>query len=145
MIRPGFHLAILCTVSTTFLVGCRNEKVPEFGQVTGTVTAKGKPLKGIIVTFMPDPTKGNDNPFNASGQTDAQGKYVLRHSFKGHEGEGAPIGWNRVIAVDTRYSSIPQGAPLPPQLFGAAYSAVTSTPLKYEVKPGPQTIDLELK
>jgi hypothetical protein len=145
MPRHGSRLAALCTVCTLLLVGCQHEKLPEFGQVTGTVTAKGKPLKGIIVTFMPDPTKGNDNPFNATGKTDAQGKYQLRHAFKGHEGEGAPVGWNRVIVIDTRYGSIPQGAPLPPPLFSSSYSAVTSTPLKFEVKPGPQTIDLDLK
>jgi hypothetical protein len=138
------RLIALAALALAGLVGC-SEELPEFGQVTGTVTAKGKPLKGMIVTFMPDPTKGNELPYNGSGQTDAQGKYSLRYGFKGHEGEGAALGWNRVIVIDTRYSSIPQGAPLPPRLFSAGYSSETSTPLQFEIKPGPQTIDLDLK
>ncbi len=134
----GFFLAVVC------LSGCA-EKLPEFGQVQGTVTAKGKPLKNIIITFMPDPTQGNELPYNGSGQSDDQGKYELRYGFKGHEGVGAAIGWNRAVAIDTRYSSIPQGAPLPPRLFSPEYSGIATTPLKFEVKPGPQTIDIELK
>lgn len=124
--------------------GC-SEKLPEFGQVTGTVTANGQALKGMIVTFMPDPMQGNELPYNATAETDAQGKYELRYSHKGEEGLGAAVGWNRVVVIDTRYSSIPQGAPLPPRLFSPDYSIITTTPLKYEVKPGPQTINLELK
>jgi hypothetical protein len=144
MRRANPCLLLLVLLNALWIVGC-GEKLPEFGQVTGTVTAKGKPLKGMIVTFMPDPSQGNELPYNASGQTDDQGKYTLRWGFKGQQGEGAALGWNRAIVIDTRYSSIPQGAPLPPRLFAPGYSAITSTPLKFDVKPGPQTIDIELK
>ena len=58
-------------------LGC-SEPMPEFGQVTGVVSANGRPLPNVIVTFLPDPTKGNDWPINASSQTDDQGKYELR-------------------------------------------------------------------
>lgn len=123
--------------------GCA-EPLPEFGQVEGVVTVKGKPQKGLIITFMPDPAAGNDWPFNASGKTDDQGKYILLYAHKGMEGPGAPTGWNRATIQDTRYASIPQGAPLPPRLFSTDYSGAATTPLKYEVKPGPQTINIEL-
>lgn len=139
-LRPLYPLAL----AVSLLVGC-GDPPPEFGQVTGTVTAGGQPLKNVIITFMPDPTKGNELPFNGSGQTDDAGKFELRFGFKGHEGLGAAVGWNRVIAVDTRFSSVPQGAPLPPRLFAPEYSSVTATPLSFEVKPGAQTFDIELK
>ena len=135
---PTLTLTVLATT------GC-SEPTQEFGQVTGTVTANGKPLKGMIVTFMPDPTQGNELPYNGTGQTDENGKYELHYSHKGEEGQGAAVGWNRVVVIDTRYSSIPQGGTLPPRLFSPDYSIITTTPLKFEVKPGPQTIDLELK
>jgi hypothetical protein len=124
-------------------VGCA-EPMPEFGQVSGVVKARGKPLKGMVVTFMPDPTQGNNWPINATATTDDQGKYELRYSYKGEEGAGAPVGWHAVIVVDSRYSSIPQGQSIPPRLFPLAYSNPTTTPLKIEVKPGKQTIDLSL-
>jgi hypothetical protein len=123
--------------------GCA-EPLPEFGQVTGIVKAKGKPLKGMNVTFMPDPAKGNNLPYNGSATTDDAGRYELRYSAKGQEGIGAAVGWNRVLVVDTRYASIPQGQPLPPRLFSPEYSNPTTTPLSFDVRPGPQTIDLDL-
>jgi hypothetical protein len=144
MDHQRLYFRLICTIGLLSLAGCA-EKLPEFGLVTGTVTAKGKPLKGMIVTFMPDPTQGNELPYNGTGQTDEKGKYELHYAHKGHSGAGAAVGWNRVVVIDTRYSSVPQGAPLPPRLFPPAYSIITSTPLKFEVKAGPQTIDLDLK
>ncbi len=126
------------------MTGCGGEKLPEFGQVEGVLTAKGNTLPNMIVTFMPDPFQGNDSPYNSTAQTDDQGKYRLTYAFKGNQGPGAAVGWHRVTVLDTRYSSIPQGAPLPPRLFSTDYSSITSTPLKFEVKSGSQTIDLPL-
>lgn len=143
MRRPSPRAAALLFASL-LVAGCSGEKIPEFGQVEGVLKAAGKPLKGMIVTFMPDPLQGNDNPFNSTAETDDQGKYRLTYAFKGVQGPGAAVGWHRVIVIDTRYASIPQGQALPPRLFSAAYSSVTTTPLKFEVKAGQQTIDLDL-
>lgn len=139
------RVAPIILLSLLPILGCAREKLPEFGQVAGTVTAKGKPVKGVAITFMPDPSQSNELPYNASGQTDAQGKYQLRYSLKGHEGEGAALGWNRAIAVDTRYAGIPQGQPPPPRIFSPSYGSITNSPLKFEVKPGQNTFDIELK
>jgi hypothetical protein len=136
----AFHATAALLVA---IIGC-GEKLPEFGQVSGVVTAKGQPLKGMIVTFMPDPSKGNELPYNGTGRTDDEGRYTLEWGFKGEKGQGAAVGWNKVVVIDTRYSSIPQGAPVPPRLFPPNYGLITSTPLAFEVKPGPQTIDLKL-
>lgn len=124
--------------------GCK-EKGPEFGQVTGTVTVKGKPMKGVALTFMPEPSPGHELRINAGGLTDAQGRYELAYAYEGTQGRGAPVGMHRVMALDTRFTGIPQGAPKPPRVFSTDYSSPTTTPLKIEVKPGEQTIDLELK
>ena len=51
--------------------GCEEPGTPKV-QVSGTVTFKGKPLEGAIVSFTP---KAGGQP--ASGTTDSAGKYVL--------------------------------------------------------------------
>src|SRR5262245_58731342 len=99
MSRLRLSVASVLVLGGFCVAGCK-DKLPEFGLVTGTVTAKGKPLKGMTVTFMPDPGKGNELPYNGSGQTDAQGKYTLEWGFKGQKGQGAALGWNRVIVID---------------------------------------------
>ncbi len=128
----------------SLIVGC-SEPMPEFGRVAGVLKSRGKPLKGMVVTYMPDPAQGNNWPINAAATTDDQGKYELQYSFKGESGLGAPVGWHLVTVLDTRYSSIPQGQPLPPRLFSLQYGSPTTTALKFEVKPGDQTIDLDLQ
>ena len=141
---PGrFLLTASLLLAITILAGC-GEALPEFGQVTGVVTVKGQPKKGLFVTFMPEPAAGKELPINAAGETDDQGKFELRYVFKGEEGVGAPVGPHRVIVHDPRFSSIPQGAPLPPRWFSIDYSNPLKTPLRFEVKPGPQTFEIKL-
>jgi len=125
------------------LTGC-GKPLPEFGQVTGVVTVKGQPKKGLLVTFMPEPSEGKELAINASGETDEQGNFELRYVVDGQEGVGAPVGAHRVIVHDPRFSSIPQGAPLPPRWFSIDYGNPLKTPLRFEVKPGPQTFDIKL-
>lgn len=141
---PGrlFSFASLCIVLVQ-VIGC-SEQLPEFGQVTGAVTVKGAPKKGLLVTFFPEPTEGRELAINAAGETDEQGKFELRSMHQGREIVGAPIGMCRVIVHDPRYSSIPQGAPLPPRWFSIDYGNPLKTPLRFEVKPGPQTFDIKL-
>jgi len=144
MLRKTFFACGFVAASVA-VAGCGGEKLPEFGQVVGTLSARGKPLKGMAITFMPDPGQGNNSPINASATTDEQGNYSLRYGYKDNSGAGAPVGWHLVTVLDTRYSSIPQGVKLPPRLFPLSYSDPSRTPLKFEVKPGEQTIDIDLK
>ncbi len=126
------------------LFGC-GKKEPEFGQVKGVVRVNGKPQGRLLVRFMPDPGKGTSLPINASGRTDSQGNYELKFAYQGKEGLGAPVGFHRVLIEDTALSQIPQGQTPPPQLVSPAYNSPATTPLLQEVKPGEQTIDLEIK
>jgi hypothetical protein len=141
---PGrFYLTAIVILTIAALAGC-GEALPEFGQVTGVVTVKGQPKKGLFVTFMPEPSEGKELSINAAGETDEQGKFELRYVFKGEEGVGAPVGPHRVLVHDPRFSSIPQGAPLPPRWFSIDYDNPSKTPLRFEVKPGPQTFEIKL-
>ena len=126
------------------IAGCGGEPLPEFGQVSGTVRVKGKPTSQLSVRFLPEPSEGKETPASASGITDQSGRYELKYYFKGQEGPGAAVGMNRVVVEDTRLGAIQQGQPIPPQLFSLDYTSPVTTPLRFEVKPGEQTIDIDL-
>ena len=135
--------AVLVIALVTLIPGCR-KKAPEFGHVTGVVRIDGKPRDRLLVRFLPDPEKGNTWPINATGKTDAQGKYSLVYAYEDKEGSGAPVGWHRVLIEDPALSQVPQGRAPPPQIIPPAYNSPASTPLIKEVKPGSQTIDLDI-
>lgn len=139
------RFAIASTLFVLLLVinGC-SKPMPQIAEVEGTVTIKGKPQPRLLVRFLPDPEKGNNWPVNGEGQTDEKGKFQLKYHHAGQEGLGAAVGWNRVLIEDTRLSGIAQGQPRPPQIIPTAYSSPATTPLSKEVKPGKQTIDLEI-
>jgi PKD repeat protein len=137
----AFCLTVLVLHATH--VGC-GKPAPKFGEVSGKVVVNGKPMSRLYVQFLPDPDQGNDVAANASGETDEQGNYTLRYVYQGSEGNGAVVGWNRIIVEDTRLASVPQGAKLPPLVIPASYSNVARTPLSFEVKPGAQTFDIQI-
>ena len=112
--------------------------------VQGVVRVKGKPKSGLIIRFIPDPQKGTDLPINAVGNTDASGHYELHFVDRGKEGVGAPVGWHRVVIEDTAFGHVPQGQTPPPRVIPTSYASPATTPISQEVKPGPQTIDLEV-
>jgi len=130
-------------VCFSLLAGC-GESLPKIVPVEGVVRVNGEPQAGLVVRFMPDPEKGNDHPINARATTDAQGTYRLKYFFNGREGEGAPVGWHRVLIEDPAFSQVPQGTPLPPVLVPSVYNSPNSTPLRFEVREGLQAIDLDV-
>lgn len=141
---PRSSLRAMCLFFLpVLLIGC-GEPPPEFGEVEGVILVKGKPQRGLLVRFMPDPQRGNDLPINAAGETNAEGKYQLRYYYNGVEGMGAPVGWHRVLIEDTALSGVPQGGPLPPELIPRSYANPTTTPLQKEVKSGHQMIDFDI-
>jgi hypothetical protein len=117
---------------------------PELGQVTGTVTLDGEPLKGIAVVFFPD----SGRP--ARGKTDAEGKYELTYI---RDTKGTKLGHNRVeIAPDEEGAEEEEegdeAAPKP-----KAKGAKPKIPAKYntkseleaDVKPGDNVFDFKLE
>jgi len=136
VITNGLFLAVL-------IAGC-GEPQPEFAQVEGNVRLNGQPQRGLRVNFLPDEEKGNAWAAIARGTTDETGKYTLQYEYQREEGAGAPVGWHRVIIEDVSRPPTPQGQTPPPPLIPPAYSNPATTPLMKEVKPGAQTIDLEV-
>lgn len=127
------------------VAGCR-EKGPDFAPVQGVVRINGKPERGLLVRFAPDPEKGNGLPAFATGKTDDQGTYTMRYEYRGKEGIGAPVGWQRASIIDSKVGVTPQGQDPKPSGVPYLYGSFSTTPLLIEVKPGElQTIDLDLK
>jgi len=125
------------------LAGCGSSA--KLGQVSGVVRASGKPLAGVVVTFVPD---GNETTpaLRSLAQTDAEGRYRLR-TEDGRD--GAIVGKHSVTVEDLAIQSAPRsedGTVLkrPPVRFSPSYADPIRTPLKFEVKPDSQTIDLDL-
>ena len=125
--------------------GCDGKPSPEIAPVEGVVRLNGKPQRGLMVRFLPDPEQGNDTPIDATGTTDEQGKYVLEYTYQGEQGMGAPVGWHRVLIVDATRGHTPQGQQPKPSLVPMDYASPATTPIQKEVQSGPQTIDVDIR
>jgi len=106
----------------------------------------GRPLGNVLVRFLPDPDNATTGPASAAA-ADAEGHFRLR--CDDHR-DGAVVGWHRVVIEDLLpYAaprddkSPPPAAPVRPRV-PPAYGTSAGAPLLAEVKPGPQTIDLNL-
>jgi hypothetical protein len=119
-------------------------------KATVTVLYKGAPVEGAAVTFVDQ----SDNPANANGLTDAQGKAKMKTYV---DGDGAVVGQHKVIInksvavggqnVDVDDPKYDPNAPPPTvkYLIPQKYSLVTSG-LTAEVKesgPNDFTFDLQ--
>lgn len=127
------------------LVGCNRGPKVEFGQVHGVVRVNGQPQRRALVQFSPDREKGNGLPIFASGTSDDQGNYTLKYGFEGKIADGAPAGWHRVTILDTTVGATPQGQTPKPSAVPMSYGTPATTPLLFEVKPGDNSIDLDVK
>lgn len=126
------------------LAGCGGG--PELTEVSGTVTMNGKSLEKIHVEFWPE---GKDGP-RSMGTTNDQGQYTL--TTDDGKKKGALVGPHRVVLRDANMMEkflgrAGDGADMSKakkSRIAAHYGDPNKTPLKKEVKPGPQTIDLEV-
>jgi hypothetical protein len=136
--------------------------------VEGTVTKVGRPLANIQVAFLVDPDASTVG-LRSTGVTDESGHYRLRTD---NGDDGAVIGKYRVVILDlqarggrkertTRGPRPKEGSQLPPELTELleeqrktvgntprllpCYGSFKETPLRAEVQPGPQIIDLQIK
>ena len=148
--------------------GCQRGQTWNLVPVEGTVTKNGCPLANIEVVFLTDAAAGTHGP-RASGTTDEAGRYRLRTD--GGD-EGAVVGKHRVILRDLvaarkqlvrsfRDKQWREGARPSPEMakrleeelknsadaprVPPRYERIDETPLRAEVQPGPQVIDLEVK
>jgi len=95
----------IAVLSAVVLCGCVERSKPyKTAPVSGVITLDGQPLAAAHVTFMPvhEAQAGSQSGPEASGETDASGKYTLKSAFGDR---GATIGKNRVM-VTTRKTEL---------------------------------------
>jgi len=156
MLPKAVVAALPILLAAVVIAGCGSEE-PE-ATVEGTLRFNGKPLDNCLVTFLPESRQKEDHGRHSSGLTDAQGHYRLRSD---DQREGSAIGPHRVtvqdLSVSTGVRRLDHGTvdadggdrspPRPAQRsrVPAKYASLANTPLQYEIKPGDQTIDLDLR
>lgn len=122
--------------------GCQSS--PPRGEVEGVITLDDVPLDGVQVTFVP---VAGDNPgVRTCGFTDDEGTYSLMDD---HGKTGTVIGAHKVTVTDPRSFRNPLATEEDrrrpePSRVPRLYTAISTTPLRVEVEPGSQTVDLKL-
>ena len=139
-------------LALTLLLGCVQNAPP--ATVEGTLRLNGKPLDNCLVTFVPEASQGTKY---STGLTNQQGTFRLRDS---NQQEGAALGWHRVTVQDMSVSTgvhrrdngpvdaeaNPAQPPPPVQRsrVPGKFVPLTETPLRQDLKPGQQVIDLDI-
>lgn len=98
--------SLLSLIVCVCLVGCGSDG-PDLGDVSGKVTFNGKPLRGAIVTFVPQ--AGGSTSY---GVTDAEGNYELMYS---RDKSGAMLGQHNVAVKTEKLTQedMADGEPVP--------------------------------
>lgn len=110
--------------------------------VEGTLTHKGAPMGGALVTFYPITPKGPFDPA-PSAKADSEGRFKLTTY---NTGDGAPAGEYRVTVY---WPGKPRGTPneegdLPPDQLKEAYADKNRSRLRATVEAKPNSIDIKL-
>ena len=150
--RPRWHFRAFCFAATLVGIasGCAESK-PEVALVEGFVTFDGEPLADVEVVFLPDRERGTVGS-RASALTDSQGFYALSYDRAGQI--GTVPGYHRVCVKDSKVFAIYRvkrageeaplckctGTRVPTQ-----YASPKRTPLRVEVGPGRQILDLDIQ
>jgi hypothetical protein len=104
---------------------------PKGEPVSGKGALEGKPLSGVVITFI-----SKDGKTSVSAPTDETGAYKAT----------VPVGEYRITVVAVLKKGDPKTPPPKPSVaVPAVYGDPKTTPLTYEVKAGAQTFDIELK
>jgi hypothetical protein len=137
MARCGWRLRFICGTAALVLAGCSRSGLES--SVAGSVTLDGKAMTLGGVVFVPEPGRGNPS----AGTIGRDGNYVLKTS----NAPGLNAGKYRVSvnALDT--PNPPPGVrdtTPPKQLVPEKYTNIETSGLEYEVKPGSNTINIDL-
>jgi hypothetical protein len=125
------------------LTGC-GESGPELGEVQGTVRMGGRPLVGVLVSFLPEVADGNYGR-RSSGMTDENGRYQLTCDDVKNPRPGAAVGWHLIVVNDPEMENLDNPARFRRPQIPLHYQAAIQTPLRREVKfRDPQTIDIDI-
>ncbi|QDU90773.1 hypothetical protein Pla175_41860 [Pirellulimonas nuda] len=120
----------LAGVALLGIVLCSGCGGASMGDVSGTVSFNGAPVTGVVVYFRPVPPPGESYAATkaAFGEVDSQGQYRLTTT---NANDGAAVGKHKVSITSSDRSK-----PVPGEL---------PDDFQVEVKPGKNTIDLELQ
>lgn len=144
---------LVLLLGCALLAGCANK--PTLAEVKGRVTLNGKPLGNVRVDFHPDPDMGTSGG-GSTGNTDGEGNFTLKF---GDGRSGAIVGHHRVILSDLdTYGNVfvgrgdyrtedPKGPKETPKQarFPQQYGDLAQTPVKFEVKPGMESVTIDVK
>jgi hypothetical protein len=130
-------------VSLVFALGCGGPPY-EVAEVDGVVLIKGRPGNKIFIQFIPD-VESKTSPPTSTAETDQSGRFTLQlmESPEGATQPGAVVGAHRVVLRDLQLAESATGAGVPIRL-PQQFTLVGATPLKQEVKPGKQTIEIKV-
>ena len=122
--------------------GCK--KSYSVAEVEGRLIVGGQPAPKVRIEFVPDVDSGTKGPSSVA-ETDAQGNFKLSLIEKdlASARAGAVVGHHRVALTDLRMAESSTGRGVPVR-FGSEYTLPGSTPLRQEVKEGPQTIEIKV-
>jgi hypothetical protein len=105
-------------VAATFVAGCAGQPVELLVPVGGKLLVDGKPLDGVVVTFLPEVS---ENHRGGTGTTDESGAFVVTDSTQNKP--GLPPGkysliFSRMLFPDGSVGAPPEpDKPLPPGLI----------------------------
>src|SRR5262245_10359137 len=138
--RSWLRCLLVIAFAGAGLSGCSSG--PKFATVQGQVKVNGEPAPKVRVEFHPDAGKGTSGP-SSVGETDDKGRFKLTFATADRTGTGAVVGWHKVVLQDLRLAESETGKGIPIR-FGQEYAMVLTTPLEIEVKPGDQTIPIDV-
>ena len=159
-VSPGVVIsAALATIALVCGAGCGGGGgySGPAGTVTGSIKLAGKPVPdGTSVTFI------GDAGHTASGTVSGGGSYQLSTIANEAKSDAIPVGKYRVCVTspntaqtmtDAEYDKMMTesasgggaAAKAPPSAIPAKYQTTTTSQLSFEIKEGPNTIDIELK
>jgi hypothetical protein len=138
------------------LAGCGKNPLGPVVPVSGKVTLNGKPLPAALVTFVPDPSKGNKVQASVFALVGTDGEYHLLTTTREEAGPrtGAPTGWYRVKVAPAMPANLPvPGGPPGKSVAStvklssipARYQDANTTPISVEVRESAQAESYDLK
>jgi hypothetical protein len=156
MRRMVFGHSLLLVASAATLLGCGGDaSKPQLGRVSGKVTYKGQPVTKGVVSFVPRGGPGVQTGQGATGEISSDGSYTLT-TFE--NGDGAVLGEHTVLVISREEDPAIKGHGMPipdakgqmnikppKYLVPETYATATKSPLRFTVKEGSNTHDIELK
>jgi len=132
------HRLVMAIMGVAVLtcVGCGGGEYEDLGEVSGTITLDGEPLKHAVITFQPQ----GGRP--AYGKTGEDGKYTMMYT--GSQA-GATVGVNTVTITNGGEKRDEETGKVWFQKEQVPAKYNSETELEYNVQPGSQTHDFELE